>query len=63
MQSQPGRCLHSRPIPGLQPITDLTALVIVRLSVSPIPGITVHSAHSGLSVPTTHLDSRRYRED
>ena len=53
-QSQPGHCFRSRRISGVHSLTDLTALAIVRLSVSPRQGITVHSASSGLSVSTTH---------
>jgi endonuclease YncB( thermonuclease family) len=46
-QSQPNRHLRSRRISGVRALTDLTALVIFRLSVSPIQGITAHSASSG----------------
>jgi endonuclease YncB( thermonuclease family) len=47
IQSQPNRHLRSRRISGVRALTDLTALVIFRLSVSPIQGITAHSASSG----------------
>ena len=50
IQSQPGSRLHSRPIPGLYAPTDLTALAFVRLSVSTIQGITVHSTSSRITV-------------
>jgi endonuclease YncB( thermonuclease family) len=46
-QSQPNRHLRSRRISGVRSLTDLTALAIFRLSVSPIQGITAHSASSG----------------
>lgn len=47
IQSQPNRHLRSRRISGVRSLTDLTALVMFRLSVSPIQGITAHSASSG----------------
>jgi endonuclease YncB( thermonuclease family) len=47
IQSQPNRHLRSRRISGVRSLTDLTALAIFRLSVSPIQGITAHSASSG----------------
>ena len=47
LQSQPNRHLRSRRISGVRGLTDLTALVIFRLSVWPIRGITAHSASSG----------------
>ncbi len=46
-QSQPNRHLRSRRISGVRSLTDLTALAIFRLSVSPIQGITAHSPFSG----------------
>ena len=39
--------IQSRPNRHLRSLTDLTALAIFRLSVSPIQGITAHSASSG----------------
>lgn len=53
MQSHPGRYLHSRPISGLHSFTDLIALAIVRLSISPRQGITGHSTLSSLGLSTT----------
>jgi len=47
IQSQPNRHLRSRRISGVRSLTDLTALAIFRLSVSPIEWITAHSASSG----------------
>lgn len=47
IQSQPNRHLRSRRISGVRSLTDLIALAIFRLSVSPIQGITAHSASSG----------------
>ena len=47
IQSQPNRHLRSRRISSVRSLTDLTALAIFRLSVSPIQGITAHSASSG----------------
>ena len=47
IQSQPNRYLRSRRISGVRSLTDLTALAIFRLRVSPIQGITAHSASSG----------------
>lgn len=47
IQSQPNRHLRSRRISGVRSLTDFIALAIFRLSVSPIQGITAHSASSG----------------
>jgi hypothetical protein len=54
IQSQSDSRLRSRPISGLHALRALTALTMFRLSASPIQGITVHSASSGPSVPSTH---------
>ena len=47
IKSQPNCHLRARHISGVRSLTDLTALVIFRLSVSPIQGTTAHSASSG----------------
>ena len=47
IQSQPNRHLRSRRISGVRSLSDLITLAIFRLSVSPIQGITAHSASSG----------------
>jgi endonuclease YncB( thermonuclease family) len=47
IQSQPNRHLRSRRISGVRSLTDLIAFATFRLSVSPIQGITAHSASSG----------------
>lgn len=62
LQSQTGNCFRSRQVPGLHSITALTAPAMFRLSDSPIQGITVQSASSGLSVPTTHPNKERYED-
>ena len=58
IQSQSGNRLRSRPASRLHArthaLTDLTSLATFCLSISPIQGITVHSASSGPSISSTH---------